>query len=145
MNQRKGEQDSKGPRPAVGIFFVYEDRLLIDTTPLEEAQPYGAFMGHAKGHPRFWRDLQRNDVVPRDVEYDEVARGRVGFAAKERRFHIFMDRCILENTAMVSRIARELNLPPEATAPPLPDSHYRCPSCMKSKEQLEQEEEDWNL
>jgi hypothetical protein len=38
-------------RPRVGIFFVYETCLLIEGTPVNEAQPYGDFMGHAKGHP----------------------------------------------------------------------------------------------
>lgn len=118
----------------------------MEGTPVNDAQPYGDFKGHANGHPAFWRSLQRDDVVPKDVEYDEVARGRVGFATREHVFHIFMDKCILDNKDMICRIARELNLPSEATAPPRLDSHYRCPGCKKkSKSQLQQEEADWDF
>jgi hypothetical protein len=133
-------------RPRVGIFFVYETCLLIEGTPVNEAQPYGDFMGHAKGHPAFWKDLQRDNIVPRDVEYDEVARGRVGFAVKEEIFHIFMDKCILENNDLVAQIEHRLNLPSADTVPPTLDAHYHCPGCKKkTKEQLEEEEADWDF
>ena len=145
-NKASREQRKLGPLPSVGIFFVYDNRPLIDSTPVNEAQPYGDFKGHAKGHPDFWRNLQRNGIVPADVEYDEVPRGRVGFDNKEKCFLIFMDKCILENHGLVDRIRTSLSLPSASTAPPRLDSHYKCPGCKKkSVGELKQEEEDWDF
>src|SRR5260370_32445781 len=90
----KPEMLETSPQPEVGIFFVYKDRLHIEGTLVSEAQPYGDFMGHANGHPAFWGHLGRIGVVPRDVQYDEVARGRIGYDIKERIFRAFMDKCI---------------------------------------------------
>lgn len=132
--------------PRVGIFFVYESRLLIEGTPVNDAQPYGDFVGHAKGHPSFWKGLQRDKIVPRDIEYDEVARGRVGYQKKEDKFYLFLDPCIMANRDIVDQIRRELNLPSAKTAPPMLDAHYHCPGCKKkTKEQLEEEEADWDF
>jgi hypothetical protein len=144
LNERTHDQRSRKQLPKVGIFFVYKDHLFIEGTSVGKAQPYGDFKGHARGHPSFWKGLQHIGAGPREVEYDEVARGRVGFAAKQGIFQVFMDKCIFENRDMVDRIKHELNLPAEETAPPQLDSHYKCPGC-KSKEQSEQEEADWGL
>lgn len=132
--------------PRVGIFFVFKNRLLIQCTPVNEAQPYSDFVGHAKGHPTFWRELQRENIVPREVEYDEVPRGRVGYQTKQDKFYLFLDPCIMANQEMVDQIKRELSLPSADTVPPALDAHYHCPGCKKkTKEQLEEEEADWNL
>ncbi len=131
--------------PEVGIFFVYEGMPFIDGTPVNEAEPYGSFTGHAVGHPSFWHFLQRNGAVPSDVEYDEVPRGRVGFQTEEQKFYVFADPCILKDTQIIDRIERELNLPSADTAPPKLDSHYRCPGCMKTEKQRREEEADWDF
>ena len=136
--------DQLGPR--VGIFFVYENCLLVEGTPVNEAQPYGDFMGHAGGHPDFWRNLQRNKNVPREVEYDEVPRGRVGYQKKDAKFYLFLDPCIMANLEIVDQIMCELNLPSADTTAPTLDAHYHCPRCKKkTKEQLEEEEADWDF
>lgn len=148
LNQRSRARRKRAAEPEVGIFFVYEGRLLIDATPVSEAESYGSFKGHATGHDRFWQTLQRNNLVPREVEYDEVPRGRVGYDIKERRFYIMVDACIKKNERIIDRIERDMNLPSANTAPPKLDSHYKCPGCMKptkTKEQLQKEEEDWNF
>lgn len=120
--------------------------FLSKVTPVSKAQPYGDFRGHAGGHPDFWKDLQRDGVLPRDVEYDEVARGRVGYQTKENKFYVFLDPCIIANQKMVDQIIRELSLPSADTAPPALDAHYHCPGCeKKTKEQLEEEEADWDF
>jgi len=145
-NEQSREARKLGPRPAVGIFFLYENRLLVEGTPVKEAQPYGEFMGHSNGHPNFWRNLQRNKIVPQEVEYDEVPRGRVGYQTKEGKFYVFLDPCILANQKMVDQIKRKLNLPSADTVPPTLDAHYHCPGCKKkTKEQLEEEQADWDF
>ncbi len=131
--------------PEVGIFFLYDGRLIIDGTPLSEAEAYGSFKVYDAGHPSFWRTLQRTGAVPSDVEYDEVPRGRVNYNTKDRKFYVFADACIMKDPQMIDRIKRELNLPLADTAPPKLDSHYRCPGCIKTEKQREQEEADWDF
>ena len=145
-NRASRDQRKFSPQPQVGIFFVYEGRLLMEGTPVGNAEPYGDFKGHKRGHPDFWQMLQRNDIVPQNVEYDEVPRGRVGYEVKEQKFLVLMDKCILENQCIVDQIGRDLNLRSSNTAPPRLDSHYKCPGCaMKSKAQLLKEEADWDF
>ena len=129
----------------VGIFWLLGDRLVLDTSPLSDAEPYGDCLTHRNSHIDYWTEQQRIGAVPRDMEYEEAPRGRVLYDTKERTFYILADRCILDNKGTVDRITLELNLPPEATAPPRRDPHYRCPNCMKTKKQREQEEEDWDF
>ncbi len=131
--------------PEVGIFFVYDGKPLIEGTPVSEGEAYGRFKVHATGHPAFWHTLQRNGIVPTDVEYDEVPRGRVGYQTQERKFYVFADACIKKDSHMMDHIERDMKLPSADTAPPKLDSHYRCPGCMKSKNRREQEEKDWDF
>ena len=126
--------------PEVGIFFVYDGKPLIEGTPVSEGEAYGRFKVHATGHPAFWHTLQRNGMVPTDVEYDEVPRGRVGYQTQERKFYVFADACIKKDSHMMDHIERDMKLPSASTAPPKLDSHYRCPGCMKSKNRREQKE-----
>ena len=145
LNKRTRAARKLAAEPEIGIFFVYDGRLLIEGTQLSAGEPYGSFKGHAIGHPAFWHTLQRNGVVPTDVEYDEVPRGRVGYDMKELKFYVFADACIRKDSHMMERIEREMNLPSADTAPPAPDSHYWCPGCAKSRRQREQEEKDWDF
>jgi hypothetical protein len=132
--------------PQVGIFFVYNGRLFIDSTPVSGGESHGNFIGHAAGHPAFWRALQRNGVVPTDVDYDSIPRGRVTYSAKKPEFYLFVDPCIGKDEAMLNRIERDMHLPSAATTVRL-DSHYKCPDCRlkKTKKQLEEEELDWDF
>jgi hypothetical protein len=103
-------------------------------------------MGHGTGHDSFWRTLQRNHLVPKEVEYDEVPRGRVGYSTKAKVFFLFADGCILKDKRMLDMITQELNLPVAATAPPGPDPHYKCPGCRKkTQKQIAKEESDWDF
>lgn len=40
---------SREKEPFVGIFWVIDGRLVIDSTPLSEAEPYGDHLTHARG------------------------------------------------------------------------------------------------
>jgi len=124
-------EQRKGPEaPRVGIFFVQDKYLWIDSTPVEEALLYGDVQTHDKGHDAYWEELQARGSVPRDVEYDECPRGRVCFGTRAKTFHLYLDRCILSRSDMVEKIIRAMNLPPGPLTKIELDSHYRCPGCM---------------
>jgi hypothetical protein len=120
----------KGPR--VGIFWVVGRRLLIDSTPVSEAELYGDCKNHPRGHIDRWRQMQTTGVVPLDIEYEEPPRGRVSYNVKKRQFLLLADRCILKKRNLVKKIMRELQLPTETTKFDT-DPHYRCYKCLGFK------------
>jgi hypothetical protein len=127
MATRSGE-------PRVGIFWYFERRLLMDCTPLSQAEPYGdCFLTHPRGHLRYWTLLQRRGVVPRDVEYEEPARGRVSFARHRDRYVLLADACILRRRGLVQRIIARMHLPAARTDIER-DDHYCCATCLARRE-----------
>ena len=90
-------------RPAVGIFWLVNDVLVIDRTTLEDAEPYGDCLTHAAGHYERWEewqalssDEQRASAGYPDrialTEYDQWPRGRIVHETPKHRFVIYGDR-----------------------------------------------------
>jgi hypothetical protein len=129
--------------PQVGIFWLIDANLIIDASPLSEAEPYGDCLTHRNSHIDYWTGQQRRGTVPSDVEYEEHPRGRVVYNAKEQKFFLLADRCILKDLAMVSKIKDEMHLPVNAIVDT--DLHYICAGCDRSASQREQEEADWDF
>lgn len=145
MNQASRERRKLAAKPEVGVLFLYNGDIWIQGTDVDLAEVHGDFKGQESCHDEFWSKLQRIGSVPQTVEYDEVPRGRVGYNVKTRTFYLFLDKCILENERMVDKIFSYMHLPSQGTKIQR-DSHYVCPGCKKkSKEQLKQEEEDWDF
>ena len=117
--------------PLVGIFWVVSGKLVIDSTPLGEAEPYSDFLIHAAGHDEVWQRYQHSGLVPADMEYDDSPRGRVMFDTKTRRFTLLADRCILKDKGIVHQIMSELKLPKNTETDT--DDHYRCSVCLRPR------------
>jgi hypothetical protein len=128
MSRRKLMSDKKPHEPHVGIFWLVKGKLIIDTTPISKAEPYGDHLGHAASHVDYWAELQRKRLVPPEVEYEEPPRGRVGYDKREERFWLRADRCILRTPKLVSKILKQLHLPADTTIET--DPHYRCAQCL---------------
>ena len=137
MNGKKAERQPE-PEPHVGIFWLYEGRLVIDSTPLSKAEPYGEALTHARGHIKHWTELQHMGAISPDVEYEEPPRGRVGYDTKTERFWLRADSCILRRKDIVQRIMAALHLPPDKTSTGR-DEHYRCAECMNRTFQREED------
>jgi len=117
------------PEPHVGIFWLFRDRLIIDATPLSEAEPYGSAMTHPRSHIDHWTWLQHNRAVPVDTEYEQCPRGRIVYDQREQRYHLLADKCILGRRDVVAGIMEAMNLPPGKTSEGR-DEHYRCFDCL---------------
>lgn len=117
------------PEPHVGIFWLFRDRLIIDSTPLSIAEPFGNALGHSTGHIDYWASLQQTGAIPAEVEYEEPPRGRVVYDQREQRYHLYADKCILARRDVVGRIMDGLHLPPNKTTEGR-DEHYRCFNCL---------------
>jgi hypothetical protein len=128
--------------PMVGIFLLMNTLLIIDASPLSEAEPYGDCLTHRNSHIDYWTERQRLGFVPRDVEYEENPRGRVTYDSKAQKFYLLADRCILNDAATIAKIMKAMKLPVNAIVDA--DLHYKCSGCNKSVSQ-EQEESDWDF
>ena len=135
MIQRKREDEMKTnglkPEARVGIFWVVNGEMLIDSTPLSEAEPYGDYLTHPRGHAEVWEQYQQTGAVPSDMEYEESPRGRVMYNTKTRRFTLLADGCILKDKILVRKIMQALHLSRNTELGA--DSHYRCSSCSGRK------------
>lgn len=113
----------------VGIFWLYNGKLITDSTQLSQGEPYGDVLTHATGHIDHWTALQERGAVPIDVEYEEPPRGRAGYNVKKKEFFLLADRCIINDAGAVQKIIAALHLPKDTE--PLPDFHYQCARCLR--------------
>ncbi len=115
--------------PRLGIFWLLGDKLILDSTPLSMAEPYGTALTHPTGHIDYWERLQHTGAIPADVPYEEPPRGRVVFDKRDERFRLYADKCILSRREAVGRIMDAMHLPVDKTTEGR-DEHYRCFECL---------------
>jgi hypothetical protein len=113
----------------VGIFWLTDGGLLLDTVPLDRAENYGDCKNYPLGHFARWEQLQRLGLAPMDVPYELFPRGRSVFNMRSERFLLLADPCILKRTALVKKIITGMELPLKKTDVGT-DSHYRCYKCL---------------
>src|ERR1039458_9625921 len=118
--------------PRVGIFWLVDGKLVIDSIVLCEAEPYGDHLTHPRGHAEVWGQYQRTGTVPADMDHEESPRGRVMYDTKARRFRLLADRCILRDKGVVSEIISKMKLPIKNTDKET-DNHYRCSACPPAR------------
>ena len=134
----KASQFNRGPEQRVGIFWVVNGILLIDSTTLNQAEPYGDHLTHPRSHIDVWDSWQKLGKVPGDVPYEEPPRGRVMFNRKTSQSVLLADKCILQRKGVVAEITKALCLPKNVTLGS--DSHYRCSKCLYGSDS----NEDWD-
>jgi hypothetical protein len=126
---KRGQAARKAGEPEVGIFFVYNGEVLTDSKPLCVTEPYGKFISADSEYDRYWKFGQRYDVVPHEIEYDEVPRGRVEYDIIEKKFCVYVDPCILNDRKALDEVEREFHLPSANTKEPERDPRYKCKKC----------------
>jgi hypothetical protein len=114
--------------PLLGIFWLVNGKLVIDSTPLNEAEPYGEHRTHPRSHIDTWTQYQRIGKVPHESEYEEFPRGRVMHHPKSGEFTILADKCILARKDLIAHIKDALHLPAKTKIGT--DPHYRCFFCL---------------
>jgi hypothetical protein len=87
--------------PAVGVFWRVDRVLVVDRSPLAEAEPYGDCLTHAAGHYERWEQWRKLGAsrlaalgLPRQIaatEYDEWPRGRIVYEKRAQRSIIYAD------------------------------------------------------
>lgn len=125
------------PTPQLGIFWLVPAPggpvLLCDSTPLSQAEPYGACLGHPRGHFETWeawralgmRGLARL-ALPAcilDHEYEDFPRGRIVYQCGTGIFILYADPGLhtpRRRCAILARFALEAARVRFAV-----DAHYR--------------------
>lgn len=110
--------------PRVGIFWGVPAAdgslaLITDHTSLSEAETYGAFLTHPRGHYEVWEawrrlgpaGLRRRGLPPAIAwhEYEECPRGRIVYDREAKRFVVYADRQ-LQGAALIARIVEAFGL-----------------------------------
>ena len=132
-NQNANDSNVAG-EPHVGIFWLVKGKLILDSTTLNEAEPYGDHVTHPRSHIDVWQQYQRLGKVPPECEYEEHPRGRVMHHPKSGEFMILADKCITDHKELVSEIKKTLHLPVKKTKIGS-DPHYRCFFCLYGKDE----------
>ena len=118
------------PEPRVGIFWLFGGKLILDTTPLGQAEPYGEARTHPRAHLKHWTELQRTGAVSAEVEYEDPPRGRVVYYPRDKEFVLYGDPCILAKKGVLRRIMAAMNLPRMRTMTSK-DLDYRWLRCLR--------------
>lgn len=112
---------------SVGIFFYINDDLVYESTSIDNAEKYGDFKVHKKGHFEMWEEhLEKKFRRP----YDYYPRGRVVYNYINSTFRIFLDKC-LKDPKIVEKIMQVFNLQKESIEIDDSDSHYVCSQCNR--------------
>lgn len=127
-----GKRDKTKTEPRLGIFWLLDGKLLIDSAPLSECEKYGDHLTFPRGHNAVWEHWQKVGKAPVESEYEEYARGRVMCDTKTKKFTLLADRCILKWKELIATIKDELHLPKQTTLGT--DPHYRCFRCLHGAE-----------
>jgi hypothetical protein len=106
--------------------------LVTDCTPLTNAEPYGDFLTHPRGHYEVWEEWQRlgpTGLVQRGLpeaiawyEYEDCPRGRVVHHRQDQRFILYADRR-LQTPAHIAAIKTCFALTDQPTTVQS-DAHY---------------------
>ena len=131
-----GKRDKTKTEARLGIFWLLDGKLLIDSAPLSECEKYGDHLTFPRGHNAVWEHWQKVGKAPVESEYEEYARGRVMCDTKTKKFTLLADRCILKRKELIATIKDELHLPKQTTLGT--DPHYRCFRCLHGAEDDEE-------
>jgi hypothetical protein len=122
----------------IGIFWGIPNpdhswRILIDKISLADAEPYGDFLTHPRGHYDVWGKWQKLNAtalakraIPEAVafhEYEDFPRGRIVYHVKTRQFVIYADRR-LQRPDILADIVSLFSLSPGGFIVRF-DAHYR--------------------
>jgi hypothetical protein len=125
-------------QPCVGIYWGISNQsgeisIVVDVSILADAEPYGDFLTHPRGHYEAWeawRRLGTPGLVQRGLpdvfqtnEYEDFPRGRVVYDGEHKRFVIYADRR-LQTLPIIADIVRAFHLEAESYIIQS-DSHYR--------------------
>jgi len=122
--------------PRLGIFWLVDGKLLIDSAPLSECEEYGDHLNYPRSHIDVWEQWKQAGDAPAETEYEEFGRGRVLCDRQGGNFTLLADTHILKRRRLIATIKAELHLPKQIALGT--DPHYRCFTCLHGNEDDEE-------
>lgn len=114
--------------PHLGIFWLVDGKLLIESAPLSKCEEYGDHLNFPGSHIDVWEQWLQIGKAPAQSEYEEFPRGRTMYSTGTNTFTLLADRCILKRKDLIATIKDELRLPKQTSLGT--DPHYRCFHCL---------------
>lgn len=127
----------------VGLFFVLGGKVWAEGTRWTDNPSIAGFRTYSVGPPDFWARFQVCGAVPRDLEYEDVHRGRVNYFEAIGKFTLIADRCIIKRNSVVNKIIAAFALPKDTRV--VRDTHYKCAKCIGKVPTKTQEKQDWEF
>jgi hypothetical protein len=125
---KKGKTAKPATEPRLGIFWLVNGKLLIESAPLSECEKYGEHLNFPGSHIEVWEKWKHAGKAPADTEYEEYGRGRVLCDKQGTKFALLADTHILSQKRLIATIKAELHLPKQTSLGT--DPHYRCFQCL---------------
>jgi len=126
--KRTRKEAKPAAEPRLGIFWLVDGKLLIDSAPLSECEQYGDHLNYPGSHIDVWEQWKHVGNVSAESEYEEFPRGRVMCGTSTNTFTLLADRCILKRKDLIATIKDELHLPKQTMLGT--DPHYQCFACL---------------
>lgn len=114
----------------VGIFYLIDNKLYDELTPLREAelQEHGdeLFKNHANTHYQFWELFVESNPKYKQKDWKYYPRGRVIFSSSDRKFYVVLDKHL---KPFIKEMVRLCNLPEGKYEVEINNEHYKCYLC----------------
>jgi hypothetical protein len=114
--------------PRVGILYVIDEDLYVESMPMIEGEDWGDFKTHPNGRMEYWVVLVKQLKLPRYLSYDSYPRGRVIYAKAQDTYMLYLDRWLVKKRQTIQLIKRKLWLFKQQVEI-LTDEHYQCSVC----------------
>ena len=110
--------------PEVGIFYVMEGELRLDSTPLPEARQLREVIIHVRKHRLYWRMFGQASPALHGLPHTCCPRGRVVYVKATARYHLEVGPKLVTDAGMIRQVMEAMHLPAAQTELRLA-SHFR--------------------
>jgi len=131
----KKAQEASADTPKIGIFWLHlkDGQIKIfwsDMLTLEFGEDYGDFIVAPREHSNAWENLKRHGIVPKNLNYEDLPRGRVAYDKKgsdgKGQYVVFIGDYIKASSTVIKNVIKsEFKL--KANTRWVPDLHYNKP------------------
>jgi hypothetical protein len=101
--------------PEVGIFYVIDDDLWLNSTPIPEARHLREVIIQSGNHRSYWTNLRRMIRPLEGVPHECYPRGQSVFVKATGRYHVYLGPEILTSKPLIRHVIDAMHLPAAQT------------------------------
>ncbi|HEX9871592.1 MAG TPA: hypothetical protein VGC99_23920 [Candidatus Tectomicrobia bacterium] len=101
--------------PEVGIFYVIDGALWLESMPVPEVKPLREVIIYAGKHRSYWHNLRRMIRTLEGVPHTCYPRGRVVYVQAAARYDLYLGPEILTSEPLIRHVMDEMHLPATQT------------------------------